>query len=634
MDDKQSTGQFELLTQKRFLPFFVTQFFGAFNDNIFKNALIILIAFQGSSFVKADADLLINIAAALFILPFFLFSATAGQWIDKYEKSKSIRLIKLVEVLIMSIAAYAFVQGYIVLLIALLFLMGTQSTFFGPAKYSYIPQHLKVTELIEGNALVQMGTFVAILLGTILGGVMIAEEQGRLYVAYAILFFAVAGYISSRYIPVTPSLNQDLKINWNFFGETYRNIKFIKSNRTVFLSILGISWFWFLGATYLVQLPNYTKTMLGGNEQVVTLLLTLFTLGIGTGSLLCNWLSGKKIEIGLVPFGSIGLTLFGVDMYFSQPEVLPAVTIELKEFLSIEYLRLITDVVLVGFFGGLYIVPLMALVQQRSDPEHLSRVIAGNNVINALLMVLSAVVAIAVLSSGFSIAQLFLLVAIFNALVALYIYSLVPEFLMRFLVWLLIHSVYHIKAKDLEKIPDNGAAVLVCNHVSYVDALIIAGCIRRPVRFVMYYKIYNMPVLNFIFRTAKAIPIAGKHEDETLLNSAFDDIDKALADGDLVCIFPEGKLTANGSIRTFRDGVEKIIKRRPVPVLPMALQGLWGCAFSRQQANVFYRLYRGLTSSIALLIGDRVEAKDASASMLQDKVQGLYDRENKSIVRE
>jgi 1-acyl-sn-glycerol-3-phosphate acyltransferase len=625
MDDKKPTGQFELLTQKRFLPFFVTQFFGAFNDNIFKNALIILLAFQGSSFVKTDADLLINIAAAVFILPFFLFSATAGQWIDKYEKSKSIRIIKLLEVFIMSIAAFAFVQGYIVLLIALLFLMGTQSTFFGPAKYSYIPQHLKVTELIEGNALVQMGTFVAILSGTILGGVMIGEEQGRLYVACAIVFFAMAGYLSSRYIPLTPSLNQGLKINWNFFDETCRNIKFIKSNRTVFLSILGVSWFWFLGATYLVQLPNYTKTTLGGNEQVVTLLLALFTLGIGTGSLLCNWLSGKKIEIGLVPFGSIGLTLFGVDMYFSQPDSLPAITIGLKEFLSFEYLRLTMDVVLVGFFGGLYIVPLMALVQQRSEPEHLSRVIAGNNIINALLMVLSAVVAIVVLSSGFSIAQLFLLVAIFNALVALYIYSLVPEFLMRFLVWLLIHSIYHIKAKDLEKIPDNGAAVLVCNHVSYVDALIIAGCIRRPVRFVMHYKIYNMPVLNFIFRTAKAIPIAGKYEDETLLNRAFDEIDKALADGDLVCIFPEGKLTANGSISSFRDGVERIIKRRPVPVVPMALQGLWGCAFSRQQSNVFYRLYKGLSSSIALLIGDRVEAKDATASMLQDKVQGLYN---------
>ncbi len=624
MDDKKTSGQFELLTQKRFLPFFVTQFFGALNDNVFKNALIILIAFQGSEFIESDADLLINISAALFILPFFLFSATAGQWIDKYEKSKSIRLIKLLEVVIMSIAAFAFVQGCIVLLIALLFLMGTQSTFFGPAKYSYIPQHLKVTELIEGNALVQMGTFVAILFGTILGGVMIAEEQGRIYVAYAIVFFAVAGYLSSRFIPVTPSLNQNLKINWNFFGETYRNMQFLKSNRTVFLSILGISWFWFLGATYLVQLPNYTKTTLGGNEQVVIFLLVLFTLGIGAGSLLCNWLSGKKIEIGLVPFGSIGLTVFGIDMFFSQPESLPATTIGLTVFLSTEYLRLMMDVVLVGFFGGLYIVPLMALVQQRSEPEHLSRVIAGNNIINALLMVLSAVVAITVLASGFSIAQLFLLVAILNALVAIYIYSLVPEFFMRFLVWLLVHSVYRVKAKGLDNIPEEGAAVLVCNHVSYVDALIISACVRRPVRFVMYYKIYNLPILNFVFRTAKTISIAGKFENEALLNIAFDDIDNALAAGDVVCVFPEGKLTVDGNMRTFRGGIERIIKRRAIPVIPMALHGLWGSVFSRQKSNFLYRLFKGFKSSIGLSVGSRVEPQQVSAGMLQDKVQELY----------
>ena len=625
MDNKKSAGQFELLTQQRFLPFFITQFFGAFNDNVFKNSLIILIAFQGGEYIETSADILINIAAALFILPFFLFSATAGQWIDKYEKSKSIRFIKLLEVVIMSLAAFAFVQGFIVMLIALLFLMGTQSTFFGPAKYSYIPQHLKVTELIEGNAWVQAGTFAAILIGTIVGGVLIAQEQGRHYVAYAIFTFAVAGYLSSRHIPVTPSLTEDLKINWNVFSETYRNFKFLKSNRVVFLSIIGVSWFWFLGATYLVQLPNYTKTTLGGNEQVVTFLLTLFTLGIGSGSLLCNWLSGKKVEIGLVPFGSIGLTLFGIDLYFSQPDILPSVTLGLSDFLATGHQRLIIDVLLIGFFGGLYIVPLMALVQQRSNPEHMSRVIAGNNIINAFMMVLSAIVAIVVLSSGYTIAQLFLLVAILNVLVSIYIYLLVPEFFMRFMVWLLIHSVYHVKAKFLDNIPDEGAAVLVCNHVSFVDALIIAGCIRRPVRFVMYYKIYNLPILHFIFKTAKTIPIAGKFENEALLNKAFDDIDKALANGDLVCIFPEGKLTADGEMNTFRDGVEKIIKRRPVQVIPMALQGLWGSAFSRQRSNIFYRLFKGFKSSIGLLVGDMVEADQVSAKMLQHKVQELHD---------
>ena len=625
MEKDKTAGQFELLRQKRFLPFFITQFFGALNDNVFKNALIILIAFQGAQLIQADADLLINTAAALFILPFFLFSATAGQWIDKYEKSRSIRIIKFIEVIIMSLAAFALIEGYILVLIALLFLMGSQSAFFGPAKYSYIPQHLKTDELIEGNAWVQMGTFVAILVGTILGGVMISLENGRHFVACAIVLLSVAGYLSSRHIPVTPSLNSGLKINWNIFSETYRNIQFLKSNRIVFLSVLGVSWFWFLGATYLVQLPNYTKTVLGGNEQVVTLLLALFTLGVGTGSLLCNWLSGKKIEIGLVPFGSIGLTLFGIDLYFSQPEILPATVLGLGEFLSVEHLRLIVDVVLIGFFGGLYIVPLMALVQQRSEPEHMSRVIAGNNIINALLMVLSAVVAITMLSSGFSIAELFLMVAIFNAIVAVYIYSLVPEFFMRFMVWLLIHSVYHVRTKGLDKIPEEGPAVLVCNHVSFVDALIIAGCVRRPVRFVMYHKIYDLPVLNFVFRTAKAISIAGKFEDEELLKKAFDDIDEALADGDLVCIFPEGKLTSDGSMNTFRDGVETIIERRAVPVMPMALQGLWGSAFSRQRTNIFYRLYKGFKSSIGLVVGDLVEPQDASAEMLQDRVKVLID---------
>ena len=625
MEKDKTADQFELLRQKRFLPFFITQFLGALNDNVFKNALIILIAFQGAQLIQADADLLINTAAALFILPFFLFSATAGQWIDKYEKSRSIRIIKFIEVIIMSLAAFALIEGYILVLIALLFLMGSQSAFFGPAKYSYIPQHLKTDELIEGNAWVQMGTFVAILVGTILGGVMISLENGRHFVACAIVLLSVAGYLSSRHIPVTPSLNSGLKINWNIFSETYRNIQFLKSNRIVFLSVLGVSWFWFLGATYLVQLPNYTKTVLGGNEQVVTLLLALFTLGVGTGSLLCNWLSGKKIEIGLVPFGSIGLTLFGIDLYFSQPEILPATVLGLRAFLSVEHLRLIVDVVLIGFFGGLYIVPLMALVQQRSEPEHMSRVIAGNNIINALLMVLSAVVAITMLSSGFSIAELFLMVAIFNAIVAVYIYSLVPEFFMRFMVWLLIHSVYHVRTKGLDKIPEEGPAVLVCNHVSFVDALIIAGCVRRPVRFVMHHKIYDLPVLNFVFRTAKAISIAGKFEDAELLKKAFDDIDEALADGDLVCIFPEGKLTLDGSMNTFRDGVETIIERRAVPVMPMALQGLWGSAFSRQRTNIFYRLYKGFKSSIGLVVGDLVEPQDASAEMLQNRVTVLID---------
>jgi len=626
MDDfNKPKSQFSLLTENRFLPFFITQFLGAFNDNVFKNALIIMIAFQGVKLTSLNADLLINLSAGLFILPFFLFSATAGQWIEKLEKGKAIRLIKFFEIIIMSVAALAFFYGAVYVLIALLFLMGTQSTFFGPAKYSYIPQHLDDTELVEGNALVQMGTFVAILIGTMLGGILIAADNGVQYVSITIVAIAILGYLSSFFIPYTAATDADLKISWNVFSETYRNLRFLKKNRTVFLSVLGISWFWFLGAMYLVQLPNFTKTALGGNEEVVTLLLTLFTAGIGSGSLLCNWLSGNRVELGLVPFGSLGLTVFGIDLYFAQPEVVSASVLGISEFLSFSYLRLISDIVLIGFFGGLYIVPLFSLVQQRSEPEHLSRVIAGNNIFNALLMVLSAVFAIVFLGMGFSIAELFLMVAILNALVAIYIYTLVPEFFMRFMVWILIHTVYRVRTKDLNNIPREGAAILVCNHVSFVDAMIIAGCIRRPVRFVMYYKIFEMPVLNFVFRTAKAIPIAGKYEDESLLNKAFDDIDEALSEGDLVCIFPEGKLTKNGKMNTFRDGVERIIKRQAVPVIPMTLQGLWGSAFSRHRSNIFKRLFKGFKSRIGLVVGERLDAENVSAEKLQITVQEMYD---------
>ena len=606
------------------MPFFITQFLGAFNDNVFKNALIILIAFQGAQMVSVDVNALTNISAGLFILPFFLFSATAGQWIDKNEKSLSIRRIKLLEVIIMLFAAYAFYEGQIVVLIGLLFLMGTQSTLFGPAKYSYIPQHLEDKELVAGNALVQMGTFVAILIGTMTGGILIADEQGRELVAIVIVCAAIAGYLSSHFIPNTPSLEPDLKINWNPFSETWRNIAFIHSNRIVFLSVLGISWFWFLGATYLVQLPNYTKLTLGGNEQVVTLLLTTFTLGIGGGSLLCNWLSGQKVELGLVPFGSIGLTLFGIDLYFAPPGMLSSELMGAAAFIEISgSLRVIADIFLIGIFGGFYIVPLFALVQQRSEQAHLSRVIAGNNILNALLMVLSSVMAIVLLGSGVSIAQLFLVVAVLNAAVGIYIYTLVPEFLMRFLVWMLIHSVYHVKKQGLENIPEEGAAVLVCNHVSYVDALIIAGCIRRPVRFVMHNKIYNMPILNFVFRTARTIPIAGKYDDEELLEKAFSDIDEALNDGDLVCIFPEGSLTSNGEMRKFRPGIERIIKSTPVPVIAMALNGLWGSAFSRHKSFILYRLLKGLRSRIDLIIAPGVVPETVTAEGLQESVAAM-----------
>jgi 1-acyl-sn-glycerol-3-phosphate acyltransferase len=622
-----SSSQFSLLKLRRFGPFFLTQFFGAFNDNLYKNALIILIAFRVAGGEPGDSNTLINLSAGLFILPFFLFSATAGQLADKYEKSRYIRRVKLMEIAIMTVAAVAFDLGSMSLLIGVLFLMGTQSTLFGPVKYGILPQHLRAAELIGGNGMVEMGTFVAILLGTLTGGVLMSVSgAGEVMVSVAVIALACLGYLSSLGIPAAPPVAPDLRINWNPITGTWRNLAIARTNRTVFLSILGISWFWMLGATYLAQLPNFTRLTLGGDAQVVTLLLMLFSVGIGLGSLLCERLSGRQVELGLVPFGSIGLTLFGLDLYLGVPEGnATGALLGAAGFLRASgHGRVLLDILLLGVFGGFYIVPLYALVQQRSETSHRSRVIAANNILNALFMVCSAVVAIGLLHAGLSIPELFLVTAVMNAAVALYIFTLVPEFLMRFIVWLLIHSLYRIRKEGLEHIPESGPAVLVCNHVSFVDALVIAGCVRRPVRFVIDHRIYKVPVLNFVFRTAGAIPIAPAREDPQMLALAFHRISRYLDEGELVCIFPEGGLTANGELRTFRPGIEKIIRRNPVPVVPLALRGLWGSFFSRKGgAAMKGKLPRPLFYKIVLALGPPVPPAEVSAASLQQRVAAL-----------
>jgi hypothetical protein len=620
-------SQFSLLKQRRFAPFFLTQFFGAFNDNVYKNALIILIAYQAAGQGLGESNTLINLSAGLFILPFFLFSATAGQLADKYEKSRFIRWVKVMEIAIMSGAVVAFHFGCIPALIGLLFLMGMQSSVFGPVKYGILPQHLRDEELVGGNGMVEMGTFLAILLGTLTGGVLIGiPVNGAALVSVTIITLACLGWLSSLGIPTAAAVAPDLRINWNPFTETWRNINFARRHRTVFLSILGISWFWMLGATYLAQLPNFTRVNLGGNEQVVTLLLTLFSLGIGAGSLLCERLSGRQVELGLVPFGSIGLTVFGLDLFLAIPgSPATGVALDAAGFLrSSGHGRVLFDILLLGLFGGFYIVPLYALVQQRSEPSHRSRVIAANNILNALFMVVSAVMAILLLNAGLSIPQLFLVIALMNAVVALYIFWLVPEFLMRFIVWLLIHSIYRIHKEGLEHIPEKGAVVLVCNHVSFVDALVVAGCIRRPVRFVIDHRIYKVPVLNFVFRTAGAIPIAPAREDPEMLARAYERISRNLDEGEVVCIFPEGGLTADGELRTFRPGIMKIIRRNPVPVVPMALRGLWGSFFSRKGgAAMKGKLPRPLFYKIALVLGPPVPPAAVSTAGLRERVAAL-----------
>ena len=617
-------SQFALLRSHRFGPFFATQFCGALNDNVFKNALVILFTYHAASYSALSAGELANLAQALFILPFFLFSAQAGQLADKFERSRIIRLVKLAEIGIMLLALVGFLQQSLVLLLTALFLMGLHSTVFGPVKYSILPQHLHEHELVGGNAWVESGTFLAILLGTLAGGLLVAAGGGGTAAAVCVAL-ALAGYAASRAVPQSPAPAPELQIDWNPLRETWRNLRFMATNRAVFNSVLGISWFWFYGGMFLAQFPAYARDTLGGGEQVVTALLAVFSIGIGAGSLLCERLSGHKVEIGLVPFGSIGMTLFALDLFLASPGAALATGQTVAQlFAQPGTLRILVDLLLIGVFGGFFIVPLYALIQTRTERSHQSRVFAGNNILNAAFVVVAALVAIGLLKAGLTIAQIFLVTAVLNAAVAVYIFTLVPEFLMRFVVWLLIHSVYRLEKSGLEHIPEEGPAVLVCNHVSFVDALVIMAACRRPIRFVMDHGIFRIPVLNFVFRTGRAIPIASARVDAGLLEQAYDEVARALQAGDLVGLFPEGRITDTGEMYPFRQGIERIVARTPVPVVPMALKGLWGSFFSRKAGPAMTRpFHRPPFAKIGLAVSTPVPAADVTAQALQDRVQAL-----------
>lgn len=616
-------SQFALLKNRRFLPFFITQCLGAFNDNVFKQSLILAILYK-LAFSEDHAKVLVNLCAMLFILPFFLFSALGGQFGEKYAKDALIRLIKLGEIAIMAVGAAGFITDQLWLMLTALFAMGVHSALFGPVKYSILPQHLHENELVGGNGLVEMGTFLAILAGTIGAGVLMSASAYAPLVATAILLVAVAGYLASRGIPNAPAAAPNMALNWNIFTESWAILRMgLGQTKAVSRSMLGNSWFWFVGAIYLTQIPAYAKEWLYGDETVVTLILTVFSIGIAAGSMLCEKLSGHKVEIGLVPFGSFGMTLFGLLLWWHSGGFAHGATPH--DWLGVlaygQAWWILLDILGIGLFGGFYIVPLYALIQSRTAEGERARVIAANNILNALFMVVSALVSILVLSAlGLSIPQLFLIASILNVGVNAYIFKIVPEFSMRFLIWLLSHSMYRVEHRDLANIPDEGAAVLVCNHVSFVDALLIAGAVRRPIRFVMYYKIFDIPVLNFIFRTAGAVPIAGRQENAEIFEQAFQRIAQYLRDGELVCIFPEGKLTRNGEMISFRAGVTRILEETPVPVIPMALQGLWGSFFSRDPQK---RMFRRFWSRVVLAAGPGVSATAASPETLQQRVAEL-----------
>lgn len=630
-------SQFALLRQRRFAPFFGVQFLGAGNDNVFKFAFTVLVTYQlqVSWLPPSLAGLVIG---ALFILPFVLFSATSGQLADKYPKQVLIRAIKNLEIGIMVLAGWGFVQQNVPLLLACVFLMGVHSTLFGPVKFAYLPQHLSERELTGGNGMVEMGTFVAILLGNLAGGLLIAlPGVGPGYVGVACVALALLGRLLAEAVPVSPATDPGLVINWNPLAETWRNLKLARGNVVVFRSLLGISWMWFFGAVFLSQFPSFAREVLHGDEQVASLLLVVFSIGIGAGALLCEVLSRRHVEIGLVPLGALGMTLFSVDLYFASRDLLAAPAAHtLATFMTeAAHWRVLVDLGLLSLFAGIYSVPMYALIQIRSQATHRARIIAANNILNALFMIVSAVLAGVLLAAGLSISELFLCVGLLNAVVAFYIFLLVPEYLLRFVAWVLTHGVYRFRVRGEEHIPSQGAAVLACNHVSFVDAVLLMAASPRPIRFVMDHRIFKVPLLGWLFRLAKAIPIAPRSEDEQAYEAAFAQAAQVLREGDLLGIFPEGGITRDGNLQAFKGGLMRIVAQAQVDrvpglaVVPMALTQMWGSFFSRiekrngEPTAMLRPLRRGMFNRVGLNVGEPIAAQDLSVDLLRTRVSDL-----------
>jgi 1-acyl-sn-glycerol-3-phosphate acyltransferase len=502
-----------------------------------------------------------------------------------------------------------------------------QSTVFGPCKYSILPQHLSEEELVTGNALIEMGTYLAILLGTMAGGVLIGREGGELIVAGGVVVTALAGWATSLAIPAAPSSSPNIAVSLNPIGPTWELVRLCQKVPSVYRSVLGISWFWLFGSAFLSLFPSYTKDVLGGSESLATLFLAVFSVGIGLGSMLCERFSRERLELGLVPIGAFGMSLFTLDLWWiGQPWATPTEPLGVAAFLStFAGLRIVADLLLLAMSGGFMIVPMYTLVQWRTDPSETSRVIAGNNIINALFMVVGAVALAGLFAAGLTTVQVFLALALVNAVVAVHIYTVVPEFLLRFVVWVLSNVVYRLDVTGHRNVPIDGPVVLVANHVSFIDWFVMAAAIKRPARFVMHHSYYEIPVVRWLFRQARVIPIASAKEDPALLEAAFEQIHAELQDEQVVCIFPEGRITDTGEMYPFRPGIERIVARDPVPVIPVAMSGLWGSYFSRASGAAMRRPFQRVWSRLRVNIGAPMAPEALTAEAAQAEVRKLLE---------
>ncbi|MGB1077158.1 MAG: acyl-[ACP]--phospholipid O-acyltransferase [Bdellovibrionales bacterium] len=597
MTNNIKNNQFSLLKDKRFLPLFVTQFLGAFHDNLFKNALVVLLLYGIATSTSADPKLLVTLAAGLFILPFVLFSAIGGQLADKYPKDKIIRSIKVAEIFIALLGATALITGSIELSFLTLFALGTQSAFFGPSKYSILPQHLQKNELIGGNALLNTGTFLAILLGTIAGTVLITMESGKTLVGGMLVLCATLGYLASRFIPQTPANAPNLAINYNPITETTRIlINALSKDRIIRRSILGVAWFYALGGMFMAQFANYTEETLTANEHVLAFFLVIFSVGIGLGGLLNNRLLKGRIEALFAPLSVLMISLFSFDLYYASAHVINTTggLLGLSSFLQEPaHWRIIIDVSMIAICGGLFVVPLSAIIQHRTSDKDRARILAGNSIMNALFIVASSVISGWLIIKGWEIREIFMAFAVVNALVAIYICKLLPDYLFKTILQILFKLLYKVEVHGLENVEKAGKrAVIVGNHVSLLDPPLLAAFLPgRPMFAVNSFVAQWFWVKPFL-KLVDAFPL-----DPTNPFSMKALIRKVEEDRHVV-IFPEGRLTATGALMKMYDGPGMIADKTDAMILPIRLDGVQHTSFSRLKGKVPLRKFPKITITI------------------------------------
>ncbi len=615
-----------IYNNRRYVPLFWTQFFALINLHLFRNALIILIAYRSVRIAGVDSNSVVVFSSAIMVFPAIVFSGTAGQLADKLNKSKLIRLIKFSELLVMLLVSYGFYTDNFAVLLAALFLLGLTSTFFGPLKFGIIPDLVQRTEIVPANGYVVASTFLAIVVGTVAGGVATLQEHVTIILIAAGLGLSALGLMASWFLPPTRIYSQHLRVDWTMLRSTWEILAIVRRNGPIFYSIIGMSWYWLFASGLMALIPIFTKDNLHADKDVVTVLMALFALGIGVGAVLCDKLSFQRVETGLIPLGAIGMSAFGLDLSLLlsawPPAPAAAPLLRIGEFITLEGgWRILMDVALIALFGGFFAMPLYSFVQQRSDPAFISRVMAGNNIINAMVGVLGATVVTALIFLKVTVPTILLLFALLNLAMVNYLYVRTPEFAPRFMNWVLASVVYRIRVEGREHLPDKGPAVLVCNHAGASGWIIIFGACRRPVRFVLDPNRARGALEKLLLRPAKAILLNAGQQDGESAKPVSEEISAELDHGGLIGIFAGGSPRSGGQADRFPSGIVESIRDSAAPIVPMALSGLPDGKIAQHGiAAILEALFRP-RREVVLKIGEPVAARGINAAALERLVR-------------